>query len=128
MTPPELQPILRDYITLVCKGQGLSSTKYNDNQWKIMTENIGEFVWLCDEDSNILLFFYVWYNHRNIYQVEVIREKILKDGNISKEQFDRMCQSWASLESNIIQFTKENQKLMDKQKDKDHNIDLEHER
>ena len=128
MTPPELQPILRDYITLICKEQGLPSTKYNGNQWKIMTENIGEFVWLCDEDSNILLFFYVWYNHRNIYQVEVIREKILKDGNISKEQFDRMCQSWASLESNIIQFTKENQKLMEKQRDKDHNIDLEPER
>ena len=128
MTPPELQPILRDYITLICKEQGLPSTKYNDNQWKIMTENIGEFVWLCDEDSNILLFFYVWYNHRNIYQVEVIREKILKDGNISKEQFDRMCQSWASLESNIIQFTKENQKLREKQRDKDHNIDLEPER
>ena len=128
MTPPELQPILRDYITLICKEQGLSSTKYNDNQWKIMTENIEEFVWLCDEDSNILLFFYVWYNHRKIYQVEVIREKILKDGNISKEQFDRMCQSWASLESNIIQFTKENQKLMEKQRDKGHNIDLEPER
>ena len=128
MTPPELQPILRDYITLICKEQGLSSTKYNDNQWKIMTENIEEFVWLCDEDSNILLFFYVWYNHRKIYQVEVIREKILKDGNISKEQFDRMCQSWASLESNIIQFTKENQKLMEKQRDKAHNIDLEPER
>ena len=128
MTPPELQPILRDYITLICKEQGLPSTKYNGNQWKIMTENIGEFVWLCDEDSNILLFFYVWYNHRNIYQVEVIREKILKDGNISKEQFDRMCQSWASLESNIIQFTKENQKLREKQRDKDHNIDLEPER
>ena len=93
MTPPELQPILRDYITLICKEQGLPSTKYNGNQWKIMTENIGEFVWLCGEDSNILLFFYVWYNHRNIYQVEVIREKILKDGNISKEQFDRICQS-----------------------------------
>lgn len=128
MTPPELQPILRDYITLICKEQGLSSTKYNDNQWKIMTENIEEFVWLCDEDSNILLFFYVWYNHRKIYQVEVIREKILKDGNISKEQFDRICQSWASLESNIIQFTKENQKLTEKQRDKDHNIDLEPER
>ena len=128
MTPPELQPILRDYITLICKEQGLSSTKYNDNQWKIMTENIEEFVWLCDEDSNILLFFYVWYNHRKIYQVEVIREKILKDGNISKKQFDRMCQSWASLESNIIQFTKENQKLMEKQRDKAHNIDLEPER
>ena len=128
MTPPELQPILRDYITLIYKEQGLPSTKYNDNQWKIMTENIGEFVWLCDEDSNILLFFYVWYNHRNIYQVEVIREKILKNGNISKEQFDRMCQSWASLESNIIQFTKENQKLTEKQRDKDHNIDLEPER
>ena len=128
MTPPELQPILRDYITLICKEQGLPSTKYNGNQWKIMTENIGEFVWLCDEDSNILLFFYVWYNHRNIYQVEVIREKILKDGNISKEQFDRMCQSWASLESNIIQFTKENRKLIEKQKAKDHNIDLEPER
>ena len=128
MTPPELQRILRDYITLICKEQGLSSTKYNNNQWEIMTENIGEFVWLCDEDSNILLFFYVWYNHRNIYQVEVIREKILKDGNISKEQFDRMCQSWASLESNIIQFTKENQKLMEKQRDKAHNIDLEPER
>ena len=125
MTPPELQPILRDYITLICKEQGLSSTKYNDNQWEIMTENIGEFVWLCDEDSNTLLFFYVWYNHQKIYQVEVIREKILKDGNISKEQFDRMCQSWASLESNIIQFTKENQKLREKQRDKDHNIDLE---
>lgn len=128
MTPPELQRILRDYITLICKEQGLSSTKYNDNQWEIMTENIGEFVWLCDEDSNILLFFYVWYNHRKIYQVEVIREKILKDGNISKEQFDRMCQSWASLEKNIIQFTKENQKLMEKQKNKDQNIDLEPER
>lgn len=128
MTPPELQPILRDYITLICKEQGLSSTKYNDNQWKIMTENIEEFVWLCDEDSNILLFFYVWYNHQKNYQVEVIREKILKDGNISKEQFDRMCQSWASLESNIIQFTKENRKLIEKQKAKDHNIDLEPER
>jgi len=128
MTPPELQPILRDYITLICKEQGLTSTKYNDNQWEIMTENIGEFVWLCDEDINILLFFYVWYNHRKIYQLEVIREKILKDGNFSKEQFDRMCQSWASLESNIIQFTKENQKLREKQKDKDHNNDLDHER
>lgn len=128
MTPPELQPILRDYITLICKEQGLPSTKYYDNQWKIMTENIGEFVWLCDEESNILLFFYVWYKHRKIYQLEVIREKILKDGNISKEQFDRMCQSWASLESNIIQFTKENQKLMEKQKNKDQNIDLEPER
>ena len=128
MTPPELQPILRNYITLICKEQRLPSTQYNDNQWEIMTENIGEFVWLCGEDSNILLFFYVWYNHRNIYQVEVIREKILKDGNISKEQFDRMCQSWASLESNIIQFTKENQKLMEKQRDKGHNIDLEPER
>lgn len=128
MTPPELQPILRDYITLICKEHGLSSTKYNEKQWEIMTENIGEFVWLCDEDSNILLFFYVWYNHRKIHQVEAIREKILKDGNISKEQFDRMCQSWASLESTIIQFTKENQKLMEKQKDKDHNNDLDHER
>ena len=39
-----------------------------------------------------------------------------------------MCQSWASLESNIIQFTKENQKLTEKQRDKDHNIDLEPER
>ena len=128
MTPPELQPILRDYITLICKEKGLISTKYNDNQWEIMTENIGEFVWLCDEDIHTLLFFYVWYNHRKIYQLEVIREKILKDGNISKEQFDRMCQSWTSLESNIIQFTKENQKLREKQKDKDHNNDLDHER
>ena len=128
MTPPELQPILRDYITLICKEQGLPSTQYNDNQWEIMTENIGEFVWLCDEDSNILLFFYVWYNHGGIYQAEVIWENILKDGKISKEQFDRMCQSWASLESNIIQFTKENQKLTEKQRDKDHNIDLEPER
>ena len=128
MTPPELQPILRDYITLICKEKGLISTKYNDNQWKIMTENIGEFVWLCDEDSNTLLFFYVWYNHGGIYQAEVIWENILKDGKISKEQFDRMCQSWSSLESTIIQFTKENQKLMKKQKDKDHNNDLDHER
>ena len=62
------------------------------------------------------------------YEYLELMAKILKDGNISKEQFDRMCQSWASLESNIIQFTKENQKLREKQRDKDHNIDLEPER
>ncbi|MBB4807069.1 alpha-glucuronidase [Chryseobacterium defluvii] len=128
MTPPELQPILRDYITLICKEQGLTSTKYNDNQWEIMTENIGEFVWLCDEDINILLFFYVWYNHRDIYQAEVIWENILKDGKIPKEQFDRMCQSWASLENNIIQFTKENQKTLETLKNKQQDNDLDHER
>ena len=127
MTPPELQPILRDYITLVCKEQGLPSTKHNDNQWKIMTENIEEFVWLCDEDINTLLFFYVWYNHREIYHAEVIWENIFKDGKMTKEQFDRMYQSWASLESNIIQFAKENQKMLETLKNKQQDNDLDHE-
>lgn len=132
MNKSKLRSILMHYVILIRNEQGLTTTQYSDKQWKIMAEKLEQFSSNCKDDTTLLLFFYSWYNIKNdnpkqtlIDTKELVWENVFKDGNISKEQYEQMLQSWASLEKNIIQFTQENQKLLEKSKNKQQNNDLE---
>ncbi|MGC4129236.1 MAG: hypothetical protein QM564_06680 [Bergeyella sp.] len=128
MKKSELQRILQQYVVLICREQRLCTTSYDKMQWKILTKNVEQFSSLCKENYLSTSFFYEWYNNnREIFDQEALWEIAFKN-DISREQFDKMFQSWSSLEHNIIRFTKENQKLLEKSKNKQQNKDQEHER
>ena len=101
--------ILKDYVSLISREHSLPATSYTYKQWGTMIEKMEQFIASYRNDETLLRFFYTWYIYRDTYQTQMPIDRAYK-GDIPKEQFEQMYKLWSSLEKDVIDFSKENQK------------------
>lgn len=111
--------VLSCYVSGIAKENGLLPTHFSESQWKEMGEKMNEFIALYKRDAmKLLQFLYIWYNYRGIDYENIPWTIISGDERMSKQQFDQMHSTWASLERDVIEFTRLNQKMLEQQKSK----------
>lgn len=134
MNQPEIQIILLDYLTSVPKESFkrrmlLEYPQYSQKQWEVLIEKLDSFTSQCNENSVILSFPYVWnqvkeassYLTKNEIAALLWNKDYQKSG-ISKKQLGQMCMGWFRFEKQFIEFTNENQKLLDIENDKEQEL------
>ena len=118
MRQPDLpKMILKDYVALIGQEHGLPATSYTYTQWGTMIDKMEQFISSYKDDETFLRFFYTWYNYKEAYKEQMPLDRTYR-GDIPKEQFKQMYQLWASLEQDVLTFSKENQKVKEPQQER----------
>lgn len=112
--------VLKSYTTGLARENGLPSIDFSEAQWRVMSEKMNHFISLYRRDAmKLLQFLYIWFNYRNMEYEQIPWTIILSDEKMPKEQFDQMQNTWASLERDVIEFTRLNLKMLEQQKGKE---------
>lgn len=112
--------VLKSYTTEMARENGLPSIDFSEAQWRVMSEKMNQFISLYKRDATRLLqFLYIWYNYREIEYEQIPWTTISSDEKMPKEQFVQMRNTWGSLERDVIEFTRLNQKMLEQQKGKE---------
>ena len=112
--------VLKSYTKGLARENGLPSIDFSEAQWRVMSEKMNHFISLYKRDAmKLLQFLYIWFNYRDFDYDQIPWTTILSDEKMPKEQFDQMRNTWTSLERDVIEFTRLNQKIQEQQKGKE---------
>ena len=97
-------------------------------------EKLDCYTALCHKNSILLTFPYVWDKIKEEAismtkddMAELLWNNDYQKSGISKKLLGQICFSWFVFEKKFLEIRKENKKLLETSKNKEHDNDLEHE-
>ncbi|MCQ4141603.1 hypothetical protein [Chryseobacterium sp. EO14] len=127
--------ILLDYLTSDTRHDFIRrlQLEFSQAQCQMLIEKLESYTALCHGNSFLLSFPYLWDKIKQ-QAISMTKEEVaellwnkeyLKQG-VSKKQLGKICFSWFLFEKQLLEFRKE--KLPQVLKNKQQNIDAEHDR